>query len=846
MKVSLNWAQYFSNVPLLKDKQKLLTQIGAQLGEIDEVTNWGPQFDGIVVVKVVDCIKHPNADKLSLCQIDDGGVVKHVTRNSDGLVQVVCGAPNVKAGLLAAWIPPGVTVPATRQTDPFVLEAREIRGQVSNGMLASLQELGISDNHAGILEITADDVGTDKARPGTPFKELYGLDDLVVDIENKMFTHRPDCFGVLGVARELAGIQRLAFKSPDWYMRPPQFESARQLPLEVKVEDKKLVPRFMAVALANVSIGPSPVWMQAGLTRVGIRPINNVVDITNFYMYLTGQPMHAYDYDKLKKLSKSKPVLIARQAKTKETVNLLNGKTVSVEAPTIVIATDQKAIGLGGVMGGAETEVDEHTTNIILECANFDMYNIRRTSMKYGLFTDAVTRFNKGQSLHQVDRVLAKAIEDLQNLANASQASEVADVSAQKAYAHGSVAVTADFINARLGTRLSLKDISELLENVEFKVVTAPADKKTLHVSAPFWRTDIAIPEDLVEEVGRLYGYDRLPLELPQRDLTPAEPDGLMAFRAKIRDILAAAGANELLTYSFVHGDLLKKVGQDPANAYQLSNAISPDLQFLRMSMVPSLLDKVHANIRQGYNQFVLFEMGTVHNKDLIADDSLPVEEKRLGLVMAADDKTAKSNYRGAPYFQIRVYVDHLLSRLGVAYLLQPASDHEPTMAVGKQAVAPFDRQRAVYIKTPDGTLLGEMGELKASVRRGLKLPAFTAAAELDIERVLASSQATNYQPLSRFPNVDQDITLRVKSEVSYADVLHAITDGLEANAPENTTYRVAPVDIYQDVERSTHKHITFRLTITAHDRTLKAGAVNQLLDLAAAEAHQKLNAERI
>ncbi len=846
MKVSLNWAQYFSNVSLLKDKQQLITQIGAQLGEIDQVTDWGPSFDGILVVKVVDCIKHPNADKLSLCQIDDGGAFKQATRSADGLIQVVCGAPNVRAGLLVAWIPPGVTVPATRDTDPFILEAREIRGQVSNGMLASLQELGISDNHDGILEISAEDVGKDKARPGTPFKELYGLDDLVVDIENKMFTHRPDCFGILGVARELAGMQRLSFKSPDWYLRAPHFETAKELPLEVKVEDKKLVPRFMAVALANVKIGPSPVWMQAGLSRVGIRPINNVVDITNFYMYLTGQPMHAYDYDKVKKLSKSKPVLIARQAKASETVNLLNGKTVKVETPTIVIATDQQAIGVGGVMGGAETEVDEHTTNLILECANFNMYNIRRTSMKYGLFTDAVTRFNKGQSVHQVDRVLAKAIEDLQNMAAATQASNVVDVTAEQTYAHGSVAITADFINARLGTKLSLNDIVSLLENVEFKVATAPADKKTLHVTAPFWRTDIAIPEDLVEEVGRLYGYDRLPLELPQRDLTPAEPDSLKEFQASMRDILAAAGANELLTYSFVHGDLLKKVDQASSNAYELSNAISPDLQYLRMSMVPSLLDKVHRNIRQGFNQFVLFEMGTVHNKDLIGDDSLPIEEKRLGLVFAADDRTAKNEYMGAPFYQMRQYVDYLLTRLGVTYVLQPASDHAPTMAVGKQAIAPFERDRAVYIKTSDGTLLGEMGELKASVRRGLKLPSFVAAAELDIERLQAASQGAAYQPLSRFPKVEQDISLKVKSEVTYADLLQAINSGLEANAPEATTYTVTPVDIYQASAQASHKHITLRLTITAHDRTLKADAVNQLLDLAADEARQKLDAERI
>lgn len=840
MKVSLNLARNYSNVPLAKDKDELIAKIGAQLGEVDEVTEWGPRYDGITVVKVAECVKHPNADKLSLCLIDDGKAVKNVARNPQGLVQVVCGAPNVRAGLLAAWIPPGATVPSTLGKDPLAIEAREIRGQTSNGMLASLQELDIGDDHSGILEIE------EPVKPGTPLKELYGLDDTVVDVENKMFTHRPDCFGQLGVARELAGIYHKPFKSPDWYLKEPQFAAASGLPLEVRIEDKKLVPRFMAVTLSGVKVGPSPVWLQVVLNHVGIRPINNIVDITNYFMHLTGQPLHAYDYDKVKALSGGKPTLMARQAKGSEAVNLLNGKTVNFEAPAVLIATDKQAIGVGGVMGGSETEVDANTTNIILECANFDMYNIRRTSMKYGLFTEAVTRFNKGQSVFQTDRVLARAMDDILEYAGGQQASKVFDLGSIESKKPASVAVSADFINARLGTKLSLSDIAKLLENVEFKITTVPADKKKLHITPPFWRTDIAIPEDIVEEVGRLYGYDHLPLELPRRDLTPAAPNPLVSFKAQVRQLLASAGANELLTYSFVHGDLLKKVGQDQSNAYELSNALSPDLQFMRMSLVPSLLDKVRPNLKQGFDQLAIFEMGTVHNKDQVADDGLPIEEQRLGLVLAAEPKTAEAQYAGAPYYQARYYLDYLLKSLGVAYVLEPTAEQPPKLPVGKQALAPFEPSRAAYIRTLDGKLLGEIGELKASVRRSLKLPDFVAAIELDIERLQQEAQGTDYQPLSRYPKVEQDITLKVPAKVSYQQLLSALEEAIRENAPEDTSFSLSPLDIYQDDKQPDDRHVTLRLTITAQDRTLVAGAVNQLLDLAALKLRDSLDAERV
>ncbi|MDQ5886658.1 MAG: phenylalanyl-tRNA synthetase beta chain, partial [Patescibacteria group bacterium] len=413
MKVSLNLAQEYSNVDLLSiGTETILHKIGSQLGAVEEVIDWGSRYKNIVVAKVISSEKHPNADKLSVCLIDDGGAVKDVVRSTDNLVQVVCGAPNVREGLLVAWLPPGSTVPSSIEKDPFVLGSRELRGVVSNGMLASARELGISDDHNGILEIEPG-----SAKPGTPLGDLFSLNDTVIDCENKMFTHRPDCFGILGVARELAGINNLTFVSPAWYSLSniQALPVTSSLSLQSKNQITEKVPRFMLQVVENVTVQASNIQRQSDLARLGSKPINTIVDSTNYYMHVTAQPTHAFDYDKVAKLCKGEVTVYPRMAHKGETLKLLNGKTITLTAADIVIATDTQAIALAGVMGGSETEVDEKTKNIIIECATFDMYTIRRTSMRYGLFTDAVTRFNKGQSPYQNPVVLHKIISELSN-----------------------------------------------------------------------------------------------------------------------------------------------------------------------------------------------------------------------------------------------------------------------------------------------------------------------------------------------------------------------------------------------------------------------------------------------
>ena len=330
MKLSLQLAQSTTNTDITSiGTQPIVAKIGAQLGAVEEVIEWGKKYEGIVVATVVECEKHPNADKLHVCLIDDGGKITNVNRDDNGLVQVVCGAPNIRTGLTVAWLPPGSIVPATASDqEPFTLGSRELRGVVSSGMIASPSELGISDDHDGILEIDQD------VAAGTPFVYLYQLDDTIIDLENKMFTHRPDCFGIIGVARELAGIQHKRYTSPDWYTQDPQFAHSDTKPLTIQV-DTDLVPRFSAIVVDAVTIAPSPIWMQADLTKLGIRPINNLVDITNWLMYMTGQPLHAYDYDKVTSIANSKSAILrARQSRKGDSLTLLNGKSIEFNDDT--------------------------------------------------------------------------------------------------------------------------------------------------------------------------------------------------------------------------------------------------------------------------------------------------------------------------------------------------------------------------------------------------------------------------------------------------------------------------------------------------------------------------------
>ncbi len=824
MKVSLAWVKQFTDIDISTDI--LVKKIGEQLGAVEEVIELGPKYNDVIITEVVSCEKHPDADKLSVCMINDGGVVEGVER-TDGLVQVVCGAPNVKAGIKVAWLPPGATVPSTYDTDPFVLGARELRGKMSNGMLASMKELSIGDEHDGILEVDV------PAEVGQKFADVYQLNDTIIDIENKMFTHRPDCFGQLGVAREIAGISHKRFVSPEWYLQPLDRikPGSEQLPLAVQNDIPDLVPRFVVVPIRDVTVGKSPVIIQSFLARVGIKPINNIVDITNYLMVLTGQPLHAYDYDKVASRTDAEGAVIkARHGDGNSELKLLNGKTTVPGNFDMVIATDSQVIGIGGVMGGADTEVDDSTKNIILECANFDMYKLRKTSMSLGLFTDAVSRFNKGQSPLQNDTILEEAIAMVQSLAGGEVAGGVQDARGE-VEPIPTVEITSEFVSRRLGQPVQADDIAELLQNVEFDSVV---DGDTVRVTPPFWRTDIEIREDIVEEVGRLLGFHHLPAHLPMRSMQPVEKDKLLSTKSAIRSQLAAAGANELLTYSFVHGKLIQAVGQDSAHAFKVTNALSPDLQFYRMSLTPSLLDKVYANIRAGYDTFALFEIGKTHIKGHVGEDNLPKEEERVACVYVSNASSQPA------YYFAKKQLDELLDQLGIKGVRYEVIDHEFDYETGRQTLAPFDQSRTAVVKLGD-SVLGVVGEFSSNTRKALKLPAGAAGFEISTSVLMKSNKFTSYSPLSKFPSVSQDITLKVAKDSQFGSIYSVIRDSFEVSS--DYTWRLVPLDIYENADA---KHYSFRLTIASHEKTLKTEEVNSMLNELAERVGAQTGAVRL
>ncbi len=821
MKVSINVMKQFAEAAAFKlGAVELAKKIGAQLGAVEEVVDFAGKYDGVFVAEIVAARDHPSADKLGIYQINTGKET----------VQVLAGDKTLKVGDKVGWIKPGATVPASWGTaEPFIIGAREMRGETSNGMLGSGKELGFNDDHAGVQVLDTD------APAGTPLADAYNLaGDAIIDIENKMFTHRPDGFGHLGVAREVAGIQNMPFTSPDWYSFDAKLPKPDvTLPLAVHNEIPKLVPHYVAIAIDGVKVAPSPLWLQATLHQLGIRPINNIVDITNYIMVLTGQPLHAFDYDKV-----AGQKIVVRTPKPGEKLQLLDGKTIEPHKDAMLICDAEKPIGLGGMMGGANSEIDAKTTRIVLECATFDMYTIRRTSMHHGIFTDAVTRFSKGQSPLQNVAVAVKALAEIQKLAGGRvgsvvQNTHVAKEVVERGSVHAPVVATASFINNRLGSKLPASHIATLLRNTEFGVEEHGDE---LVVKAPFWRTDVEIAEDVVEEVGRLHGYNNLPHDLPNRRTTVADMPEIDKLKTRIRDIMARAGANELQTYSFVPAALLQKVGQSKKHAFAIRNALSPELEHYRLSLTPSLLEKVHPNIKAGYKQFGLFEINKIHIKDDIAKDcdGLPREYQTIAFVFAADGALP-----GAAYYYAKNYLDYLLQELGVTPTFKPA-DTAPGFEVGRQVFAPFEPKRSAYVYAGEGDFAGFVGEYHAAAIKALKLPSVAAGFEIDVERLLKHQHAQKYQPLLKFPATEQDVCLKVAQATTYAELESKVKDALKTD--ERLRVTVAPLDIYQRSDDAEHRQITFRITLQHHDRTLTTAEVNDMLDAMVT----KIGAERL
>lgn len=838
MKISLNEVKKLAKIPEEITDQELIERIGSRLVEIEEVIDLAPQYKGIYIAKVVSC-EPIEGTHLNLCQIDAG---EHTAEFSDGdTVQVVCGAPNVHTGMLAVWIAPGAIVPETYDNENFKLSVRKLRGYESHGMLAGADELALVSEHKFIAEIDPR-----LAKPGDSFAEVFGLDDIILDVENKSLTHRPDCFGLIGFAREVAGIFGIKFEEPEWIgAEGSSAHKSKDQPstLDITISDSTLCPRYSCAIfeLGDNKPGKYLTPEAVFLAKAGMRAIDPMVDLTNIMMLMTGQPLHAFDYDKLVEVGGTKaPKIIVRAAKDGEELQLLDGETIKCIPEDILITSNNVPVALAGAMGGKNTEIDASTHRVVLESATFSLYNLRKTQMAHGIFSEAITRFTKGQPAAMTLPVLMETVHRLgvEPIALADEWKAGPGQNVVK------VATTA--VNRLLGSNYSATEIAETLTNVGFDIEGYPVSLKKskklgpvevsltvgeelgeeITAKVPAWRTDIHIAEDMIEEVGRLRGFDNIPLALPKKSFSGSEIAPMWQLKQELRNILSdRLGMHELLTYSFVSKDLLEKVGQNPEDCYQIVNSISPELQYFRSEIAPSLLEKVRENLKAGYKGFKLYELNQVTRKSYgLTDEGTPVLKHHLGIVALGD------------FYQLKAQILAMFKVLNIPV-------EYAALSKAKAADQPDLEPKRSAELIIGGQCVGAFGEVKLGVLRRFKVDQTVTALEMNLDKIVDVPRRLQVQlKISKFPFVERDLTLKVASDAAFGRFDEKICGVL---AGEELVYTVSPASIYQASPDDPTKNISFHLRFSNHTKTLDQAEISDIMEKITVEV-AKIGAEVI
>lgn len=834
MKISLNEIKKLVKIPDGVTDEELIERIGSRLVEIEEVVDLAPQYRGIYIVKVVSC-EPIEGTHLNLCQIDAG---EHTSDFSNTeTVQIVCGAPNVHAGMLAVWITPGAIVPETYGHENIRLSVRKLRGFESNGMLAGADELNLAEEHKAIAEIDPRD-----ARPGDVFAEVFELNDIILDVENKSLTHRPDCFGLIGFAREVAGILGVEFEEPEWTREG----SDRLSTLSVTIADSALCPRYSAAVFELTNNQPSKFLTKDAvfLEKAGMRTIGPLVDLTNIIMLRTGQPLHAFDYDKLVAVGGTKsPRIIVRAARPGETLQLLDGKTIECIPEDILITSNDIPVALAGAMGGKNTEIDASTKRVVLESATFSLYNLRKTQMAHGIFSEAITRFTKGQPAAMTLPVLLRAL----NVFGVEPLAIADEWKAEKS--QSVVKITTEALNRLLGSDYNTAEIAETLANVGFEIKNyQKGTKKTkkvgplkmsvefgnvpdgeLVITAPSWRTDIHDAEDIIEEVGRLLGFDNIPLDLPRKPFSGSEIAPMWRLKQELRNILSdRLGMHEILTYSFVSRDLLEKVGQDPEDSYEIVNSISPDLQRFRQQIAPSVLSKVRENLKVGYDNFSLYELNQVARKSAgLNAEQTPILETHIGIVQIGDFYKLKADLLAMLKRGLKITVEYVSMQGNTA-----AARQYPYLEPARSAIFVIG-----------GETIGAFGEVKRGALSRLKIGKTVTAAELNLDQIVDLKPNLKRElKISKFPFVERDLTLRVASDAAFGRFDEKIRGVLSG---EGLIYAVDPASIYQAGPDDAAKNISFHLRFSDRNKTLAGADISDIMEKITVEV-TKLGAEVI
>ena len=814
MKITTNLLKQFGDIPTNNDE--IIHLISEHIGEVDYHYNLEDDYTDIVIAQIVEKQEHPDAEKLAIYQINYG--------QKDN-IQVVAGDKKLEVGDKVAYLKVGSKVPYSVHTEvkPLVISQVKLRGVESNGMLGSEKELNVGSDNENVLVLPKD------SPIGESFSKYFEMDDTVIDIENKALTNRGDLFGVLGIARELTAIIGNKFESPDWYLlRSSNLKPEDNcLKLEIVNDAEALCPRYIGISLDNIKVKESPVWLKSTLIKCGLKPVNNIVDITNYISLIIGQPLHAFDYDKISKQDPSdlnNAYIKVRMAKHGEKILGLDDKIYDLDEKTMVIADSTHPIAIAGVIGGKDTEVDDNTKRIVLESANFDKSSIRKTSMKLGIFTEAATRFKHNIDPEQCLPALLKAIDLIKELTDSKVSSEIIDIYTKK-YEQNTIQILPEHVNTVLGTELEKDAIKNLLENLEYVV----KEKDHLYVTPPSWRRDIDIKEDIYEDIGRIYGFNNIEHVLPLRKIMPPKSNRILLTKKLVREVLSNSGANETINYSFVSEDSFNRCDLDSNIAYKIKNALSPELSLMRTTLLQSLLQKSQENLERGINSFTLYEIGIPHLTNLVGDDKLPIEKWHISLLST---KTNKKEITGSPYYLAKEYLQRILDKLNLSGInLSLVSDsQELNLPLHiKNCLNIFEPNSSAIISI-QGVNLGIVGEIRNEIKDKFKLPNYTCGFELDLEQLSnLKIEQRKYIEIPIYPSFTQDLCFEVGLDIQFVDVKNEIEKLVNS---DSLWGRVDCLDIYKGGDvNDNNKRITFRITVSNYEKTLNDKEINSIID---------------
>jgi len=781
MLVPLEWIRQYVDCDLpVEQIAERLTLAGLEVEGIESV---GEPMANIVIGRIMSIERHPNADRLVVCDVDVGGATSHI----------VCGATNMKVGDKVPTALVGATMPGG-----FRIEKRPLRGVFSEGMMCSEAELGLGEDADGLLILS------DDAPVGARFDEYAKLGDKVFDIS--LNPNRPDCACVVGIARELAALLGSRLREPSTEVvenGPPVEELTR-----VDVPDTDLCPRYTARVVTDVTVGPSPMWMAERLRRGGLRPINNIVDATNYVLLELGHPLHAFDYDKL-----GENRIVVRRARAGESITTIDDVKRKLTGNMLVIADAAEPAGLAGIMGGMDSEISGDTRRVLLESAYFQPTSIRRTSKTLGLMTEASYRFERGADIELVPRALDRTARLIAELAGGRVATGTVDVYPSPRVRR-EVTLRPNRARRMLGCRISTGRMNDYLERLGFDVTERD---KNLVVTVPARRVDVSMESDLIEEIGRLHGYDRLPSKAVIRPDVVTRDRRRHDMRNLVRDVLAAAGFSEAISYSFVSPQLAADAGfSDHADRMlRIRNPLSSEQSAMRMSLIPGLLSAVRANHRRGRLDCRIFEIGRV----FLPPEGQPLPHERERLAFAASGlaiaKSWAADSQHADLFMLKGIVETLADRLGTS-----STEFVP------HDCSSLERGQSFSVNI-DGVVVGCLGTLSAAVSETLEIEESAFICELDIHDLIARPiPERQYSSVSQYPPSYRDLAVVVPENVPAGDVETTLR-----TAAGETLAELHLFDLYRGRQVPTgKKSLAYSLTFVHDQRTLTDQEIDTII----------------